>query len=223
MPTTTAPPLLRRQPTAVDAFTPVVFVVDDDLSIRTAIGRLLQSVGYAFETYGAGNEFLRRAEHGATGCVLLDVRMPDVSGIEVQQLLNAGGNDIPVIFVTGYADVSLTVRAMKAGALDVLTKPIHDQVLLDAVHGALEHGRRRWAARVELQQCRRCYETLTPRERQVMQLVASGLRNKQVADVLGAAEKTIKVHRGQVMHKMQADTFAHLLRMADRLGLPSGR
>jgi FixJ family two-component response regulator len=207
--------------TPSDDRNPTIFVVDDDPSVRTAIRRLLASVGFTCETFGSALEFLRRAEQGVTGCVLLDVRMPGVGGIELQRMLTAAGHDLPIIFVTAHADVPLTVRAMKAGAVEVLTKPFEDQVLLDAVNQALERERVRRAGREELQRYRERFESLTAREREVMKLVVTGMLNKQVAEVLGTAEKTVKAHRGQVMHKMQANSIAELVRMADRLGLSS--
>jgi FixJ family two-component response regulator len=208
---------------AVDDRRPAIFVVDDDPSVRAAIKRLLASVGLTCETYGTAADFLKRAEQGVTGCVLLDVRMPGLSGMDLQRMLNAAGSDVAIIFVTAHADVALTVRAMKAGALEVLTKPFDDQVLLDAVHHALDRERNRQTEREALRAYRERFETLTTREREVMALVVTGMLNKQVADTLGTAEKTIKAHRAQVMHKMQADSFAQLVRIADRLGLPANR
>jgi FixJ family two-component response regulator len=205
--------------------TATVFVVDDHPSLRAAIKRLIESAGLRCETFSNAIEFLERAEEGVRGCVLLDVRMPGPSGLELQETLAASGNDLPIIFVTAYADVPLTVKAMKAGAMEVLTKPFEDQVLMEAVYRGLEQDSVRRVDREELQQYRERFETLTRREREVMALVVSGMLNRHIAETLGTAEKTIKVHRGQVMHKMQADSLAELVRIADRLGLapkPSG-
>jgi FixJ family two-component response regulator len=198
-----------------------VFVVDDDPSVRTAVQRLLASVGLPCETFANAAEFLARSAAGVSGCVVLDVRMPGASGLDLQRLLNQGQLNLPVIFVTAHADIPLTVRAMKGGAIEVLTKPFDDQALLDAVFQGLEQERVRRHDRRELQRLRELYETLTAREREVMALVVSGMLNKQVAGELGTAEKTIKAHRAQVMHKMAAESLAELVRMADRLGISS--
>jgi FixJ family two-component response regulator len=197
--------------------TPTVFVVDDDPSVRTAVERLLLSVGLPCETFGSAPDFLKRAEAGVCGCLVLDVRMPGPSGLDLQRTLASTGSHLPIIFVTAHADVPLTVRAMKQGALEVLTKPFDDQVFLDLVNQALEAGRQRDEQRAKLDRLSTRFETLTPREREVMALVVTGLLNKQIAGVLGTSEKTIKVHRAQVMHKMEADSLAALVRMADSL------
>jgi FixJ family two-component response regulator len=204
-----------------DDLVPTVFVVDDDPSVRTAVKRLLMSVGLSCETLGTAVEFLERTGRPLYGCLVLDIRMPGASGLDLQRSLNEAGTDVPVIFVTAYADVKLTVRAMKAGALEVLTKPFDDQALLDAVSQALELARVRSQDRDASQRLRERFNTLTTREREVMALVVTGMLNKQVAAELGTSEKTVKVHRAQVMHKMQADSVADLVRMADRLDLAS--
>jgi FixJ family two-component response regulator len=197
---------------------PTVFVVDDDPSVRTAVERLLMSVGLPCETFASAPDFLRRAEAGLNGCLVLDVRMPGPSGLDLQRMLVNSGNDVPIIFVTAYADVPLTVRAMKDGALEVLTKPFDDQTFLDLVNSALKTSGERYAQRVKFDSLRSRFNTLTPREREVMALVVTGMLNKQIAGQLGTTEKTVKVHRSQVMRKMEADSIAALVRMADVLG-----
>ena len=210
-------------PPVVEELVPTVFVVDDDASLCAAVQRLFGTVGLRCETFQSGSAFLKRSEDDLTGCVLLDVRMPGLSGLDLQKKLNEEGKDLPVIFVTGYADVPMTVRAMKAGAVEVLTKPFETEVLLGAVHQALDRERVRRIEREELRQYRQRFATLTARERQVMRLVATGMLNKNVADELGMAEKTVKAHRSHVMHKMQADSVAQLVRMVDRLSGPTTR
>jgi FixJ family two-component response regulator len=202
---------------------PTVYVVDDDSAVRTAVERLLLSVGLPCETFGSATEFLRRADAGVLGCLVLDVRMPGPSGLDLQRMLSTAGNDIPIIFVTAHADVPLTVRAMKEGALEVLMKPFDDQAFLDLVNKALQTAVERHEQRVRLGRLRHRFETLTPREREVMGLVVTGMLNKQIAGELGTTEKTVKVHRAQVMHKMEADSLATLVRMADLLGVMAAR
>lgn len=198
-------------------FDPIVFVVDDDAAVRDAIKDLLESVGMRVQTFISTNEFLSRTPVDAPSCLILDVRLPGMSGLEFQRHLNASGADIPIIFITGHGDIPITVQAMKAGAVDFLTKPFRDQELLDAIHKAIDHDQQRREQNAEVTGLRQRYEELTPREREVMALVTQGLLNKQIAAELGASETTIKIHRGQVMRKMQADSLADLVRMADRL------
>jgi FixJ family two-component response regulator len=194
-----------------------VFVVDDDASLRTALSRLLGSVGLIAETFPTAEDFLQGVEPDRPGCLLLDVRMPGVSGLDLQRGLGARGYDLPVIFLTAHADVALTVRAMKAGALDVFTKPFDDQTLLDAVQHALERDREKREELAQTLALRERYLTLTSREREVMSLVVIGRLNKQIASQLGTSEKTVKAQRAHVMHKMSAQSVAALVRMADRL------
>jgi FixJ family two-component response regulator len=200
-----------------------VYVVDDDPSVRKAIARLLDSVGLRSRTFGSADEFLAEAELTTPGCAILDVRMPGSSGLDLQRELLASGVSIPVIFVTAHANVPMAVRAMKAGALEVLTKPFDDQELLDAVHEALSRDRTAWKEREETARLRERLEHLTAREREVMALVATGMINKEVAAALGTSEKTVKAHRSQVMHKLGAESLADLVRIADRLGIVASK
>lgn len=198
----------------------VAFVIDDDPSMRRSLDTLLRSVGLDVHVFPSAQEFMRAARPDAPSCLVLDVRLPGMSGLAFQQELVKAGVALPVIFLTGHGDVPMTVRAMKAGAAEFLTKPFDDQVLLDAIHAAIERDRARrrdTAGRAEVQGR---YRTLTEREREVMQLVVAGRVNKQIAAELGLSLVTVKVHRGQVMHKMLARSVAELVRMADRLGLP---
>ena len=203
--------------TAVDA---MIFVVDDDASMREALQRLLRSVGLQVTTFASAREFLDHRGADGPGCLVLDVRLPGVSGLELQHELAAAQMALPIIFITGYGDIPMTVQAMKAGAVEFLTKPFRDQDLLDAIQQALERDRVAWRRRAALAAVRQRYDLLTPREREVMRFVVAGLLNKQIAADLGTSEIMVKVHRGQVMHKMQATSVADLVRMATHLRLP---
>jgi len=199
----------------------VVFVVDDDSAARAAIRSLLNSVGLRVETFGSAQEFLASQRPDAPACLVLDVRLPGVSGLDFQRDLAARNVAIPIIFITGHGDIPMSVEAMKAGAMEFLTKPFRGQVLLDAIHKAIERDRAARQEQSKVAALRERLATLTPREREVMQLVISGLLNKQIASEFGASERTVKIHRGQVMRKMGAKSLPDLVRMAERLGIPS--
>lgn len=198
---------------------PTVFVVDDEAAVREALARLFRSAGLHVERFASADEFLAGFDPEKPGCLVLDLAMPDLNGVELQHALNAAGSVLPIIFLTGHATVPDSVRAMKQGAVDFLTKPAEDDELLESVRAALARDAETRVARTELAELRRRHATLTRREREVLRHVVSGQINKQVAHDLGTVEKTIKVHRARVMKKMRAGSLAELVRMAERLGI----
>lgn len=205
------------------AAAPEVFIVDDDVMVRAAFARLIESAGHPVRTFGSAREFLEQRTRPGPGCLILDVRLPDLDGMELFRRLQESGVFLPVIFLTGYGDIPMSVRAIKAGAFDFLTKPVEDETLLGAIDGALREEARMRAERVETAELTRRYESLTPRELEVMRLVLAGNLNKQIARELGIAEKTVKVHRSRVMSKMGARRVAHLVHYAMQLGAdPAG-
>jgi FixJ family two-component response regulator len=199
----------------------LVFVVDDDAPLRESLKNLIRSVGLRVEAFASAQEFMRTKRPDLAACLVLDVRLPGLSGLDLQKRIAEAEMEIPIIFITGHGDIPMTVQAMKAGAVEFLTKPFRDQDLLDAIQRALERDRKARERRAEIEALRRRFDSLTPREREVMGLVVTGLLNKQVAGELGTSETTVKIHRHQVMEKMGAGSLVELVRMADRIGIPT--
>ena len=202
---------------------PIVFIVDDDPSVRRSTERLIRSAGLKVQTFASAREFLKHPRIEGPACLVLDVRMPGLSGMDLQRELTQSKNPLPIIFITGHGDIPMSVRAMKAGAVEFLTKPYRSRGLLDAIHAAIERDRSAHKERSETGELRQRYEQLTPREREVLPLVAAGLLNKQVAGELTTTERTIKFHRAHIMQKMSAESLAELVRMTEKLGLSSQR
>jgi len=212
-------PKSSRSETSASVKEPIVFIIDDDLSVRRALTNLFQSVGLQVEAFGSAPELLQAKLPDVASCLVLDIRLPGLSGLDLQNELAKAGVHIPIIFITGHGDIPMTVRAMKGGAVDFLTKPFRDQDLLDAVVKAIEQDRKRREVEKALANVQSLFDALTPREREVLALVASGLMNKQIAAELGLAEITVKIHRGHIMKKMGARSLADLIRMAETLGI----
>lgn len=202
---------------------PVVFVIDDDVSVREGLKNLLRSVGLNVKTFSAAGEFMSSERPDTPGCLVLDVRLPGISGLDLQRQLVEAKIEVPIIFMTGHGDIQMSVRAMKAGAIEFLTKPFRDQDLLEAVQQAIERDRRQRQQRAQISELRARFVALTSREQEVLALVVRGLLNKQIGEQLNITEPTVKLHRGRLMDKMKADSLADLVRMAERLGIPPGK
>jgi RNA polymerase sigma factor (sigma-70 family) len=201
----------------------IVFIVDDDADLRKALDSLIRSVGLPVQGFGSAQEFLQATRPEVPSCLILDIRLPGISGLEFQRKLAEANNPIPIIFITGHGDIPMSVRAMKAGAIEFLPKPFRHQDLLDAIHFAIERDAARRRHEAELDKLRDRLEWLTPREREVLPLVVSGLPNKQIAAKIGTSETTVKVHRSQLMRKVGADSLPELVRIAERMGIPSAK
>ena len=208
------PPAIRHS-----TLDPIVFVIDDDASMRRALSYLLQSAGYKVETHSSAEEFLRREHYDGVGCIILDVRMPGLSGMDLQEKLMGSDYRMPIIFLTGHGELSMGVEAMKKGAIDFLTKPCDDEQLLGAVHSAIEKDKQARGNYKEKQEIRGRIELLTPRENEILRYVISGMLNKQIALKLGIAEQTVKIHRGRIMEKLCAESVADLVRLAGKAGI----
>jgi FixJ family two-component response regulator len=215
-----ASPPERSKPSPNSA-APIVFIVDDDISVRESLELLIRSQGWQAETFESAKEFLDRPRVLVPSCLILDVSLPGLNGLELQKRVAVERTEMPIVFITGHGDVPMSVEAMKAGALEFLTKPLSQNVLVSAIRNALDRSRTALTDKAEMQTLRDCYASLTPREREVMTLVISGLLNKQVGGELGIRENTVKYHRAQAMLKMKADSLADLVRIAARLGLTS--
>jgi FixJ family two-component response regulator len=200
---------------------PVVFIVDDDPSVREGVADLLRSVGLQVQSFASPQEFIDSKRPDVPGCLILDVRLPGPSGLELQRELGSSDIQLPIIFISGHGDIAMSVRAIKSGAIEFLTKPLHEQHLLDAVHAGIEHDRSRRQEAHATAELRVRLDSLTSREREILSLVVSGQANKQIAAHLGLSEMTVKVHRSNVMHKMDAKSAIDLARMADKLGIAS--
>lgn len=201
-----------------DLTSETVFLIDDDVSVREGVTELIESLGLQVRTFGSALEFLAAKPVATEGCLILDINMPGMNGLELQREMNESGISLPVIFLTGHGDIPMTVHALKAGAVHFLTKPVGEDELMSAVRQALENDRKARSKRAEIRKLRERFDLLAPRERQVMQLVVSGRLNKQIAHELGVSERTIKLHRGQVMRKMGAESLADLVKQAEKLG-----